>query len=120
MGLCLPLSQLRPPRRRVAALDVPLQLPAATLGHLTQTPRLPPRLQRGQRPEKLQLAALCFEKRAEVRPLVANNGFDRCGRTVAHVACSGMDASAQQVRGGMAWVFDRYVTDRRMHQLQDE
>ena len=57
------------------------------------------------------LAALCFEKRAEIRPIAANNGLDRYGRTVAHVACSGIDASAQQVRDGMAWAFDRYVTD---------
>ena len=39
--------------------------------------------------------------------------------TVALVACDGTDASAEQVRAGMAWVFDRYVTDRSLYAVQD-
>jgi endonuclease YncB( thermonuclease family) len=45
---------------------------------------------------------------------------DRCGRAVARMECDGVDASAEQVRAGMAWVFDRYVTDRGLYQVQDE
>lgn len=64
---------------------------------------------------KQALSALCFSKEAEVIPQTK----DRYGRTVARVKCDGHDASEQQVRSGMAWVFDRYVTDRSLYQLQD-
>jgi endonuclease YncB( thermonuclease family) len=66
------------------------------------------------------LAALCFKQSAEVRPIAAGGGLDRYGRTVAHVTCNGTDANAEQVRAGMAWVFDRYVRDRSLYRLQDE
>lgn len=62
------------------------------------------------------LADLCFQRQAIVRPQTV----DRYGRTVARVECSGTDVSASQVRSGMAWVFDRYVTDRALYPLQDE
>lgn len=65
---------------------------------------------------KQALSDLCFDKLAEVIPQTK----DRYGRTVARVKCDGHDASEQQVRSGMAWVFDRYVTDRSLYQLQDE
>lgn len=65
---------------------------------------------------KQALSALCFGKLAEVVPRTK----DRYGRTVARVKCDGHDASEQQVRSGMAWVFDRYVTDRSLYKLQDE
>lgn len=61
------------------------------------------------------LAELCHRKPAELRPQTT----DRYGRTVARVACNGVDTSAEQVRAGMAWVFDRYVTDRSLYSLQD-
>ena len=54
---------------------------------------------------KQSLAALCFRKSAQVRPV----SLDRYGRIVAHVTCDGHDASAEQVRAGMAWVFVRYA-----------
>ena len=54
---------------------------------------------------KQNLSALCFRRSAEVRPV----SLDRYGRTVAHVTCEGHDASAEQVREGMAWVFVRYA-----------
>src|SRR5688500_6700949 len=66
------------------------------------------------------LAALCFQQRAHVRPIAANRGVDRYGRTVARVECNGMDANAEQVRAGMAWAFDRYVTDPTLHRIQAE
>lgn len=62
------------------------------------------------------LAALCFRQRAEVQPV----DVDRYGRTVAQVRCKGEDAGREQVRNGMAWVYDRYVTDRTLYELQDE
>lgn len=65
---------------------------------------------------KRSLSDLCFNVRAEIRP----QKTDRYGRTVARVTCRGQDASAHQVRSGMAWVFDRYVTNRSLYQLQDE
>jgi endonuclease YncB( thermonuclease family) len=62
------------------------------------------------------LAALCFEKAA----FVNDQGKDRYGRTIGRVNCAGVDANAEQVRQGMAWVFDRYVTDRALYSLQRE
>jgi len=47
------------------------------------------------------LAVLCHGKPAILEPRTT----DRYGRTVARVECDGMDASAEQVRAGMAWVF---------------
>jgi endonuclease YncB( thermonuclease family) len=40
------------------------------------------------------------------------------GRTVARVECDCADASAEQAV--IAWVFDRYVTDRGLYAVQDE
>jgi endonuclease YncB( thermonuclease family) len=62
------------------------------------------------------LAALCHGKPAVVEPRTT----DRYGRTVARVECDGADASAEQVRAGMAWVFDRYVSDRGLYAVQDD
>ena len=39
---------------------------------------------------------------------------------MAHVICDGADANTEQVRTGMAWVFDKYVTDRGLYAVQDE
>lgn len=64
---------------------------------------------------KQSLAELCHEKQAEVTPQTT----DRWGRTVARVKCDRIDASAEQIRRGMAWVFDKYVTDRRLYAVQD-
>jgi endonuclease YncB( thermonuclease family) len=66
------------------------------------------------------LSLLCHNQRAEVRPVSANRGVDRHGRTVAHVACNGIDANTEQVRAGMAWAFDRYVIDPSLYRLQRE
>ena len=65
---------------------------------------------------KRSLSDLCFKVRAEIRP----QKTDRYGRTVARVTCRGEDASAHQVRTGMAWVFERYATDRSLFRLQDD
>jgi micrococcal nuclease len=65
---------------------------------------------------KQSLSDLCFGKQAEVFP----QKTDRYGRTIARVKCDGQDASAQQVQAGMAWVYDRYATDRALYDIQDE
>ncbi len=64
---------------------------------------------------KQALSDLCFGKQAEVVPQTK----DRYGRTIARVKCDGQDASAHQVQAGMAWVYDRYVTDRSLYMPQD-
>ena len=51
------------------------------------------------------LAALCFRKAAQLRPV----SFDRYSRTAAHVECNRIDAGTSQVMAGMAWVFVRYA-----------
>jgi endonuclease YncB( thermonuclease family) len=62
------------------------------------------------------LTNLCFKRHAVVR----EEGRDRYGRMVARVVCDGADANAAQLQAGMAWVFDRYVTDRSLYAVQDE
>lgn len=64
---------------------------------------------------KQRLAELCFGKHADV----AVTDKDRYLRTVAHVSCEKVDAGTEQVRAGMAWVFDRYVTDRSLYDVQE-
>ena len=61
------------------------------------------------------LADLCAAKPARVEWTEK----DRNGRLLARVWCSGIDANAEQVRRGMAWVFDRYVKDGSLYPLQD-
>lgn len=65
---------------------------------------------------KQSLSDLCFNKETEITPLTT----DRYGRTVARVYCESIDANAEQLRRGMAWVYDKYVTDRSLYALQDE
>lgn len=65
---------------------------------------------------KRSLSDLCFNVRAEIRP----QKTDRYGRTVARVTCRGKDASEHQVHSGMAWVFERYASDRNLFRLQDD
>ncbi len=65
---------------------------------------------------KQSLSDLCFNKTATL----IEKGRDRYGRTLARVSCEGVDANAEQVRRGMAWVYDRYVTDRALYAVQTE
>lgn len=64
---------------------------------------------------KDSLAELCMSQRAFIREY----GKDRNGRTIGRVTCAGRDANFEQVRRGMAWVFDRYVTDYSLYAQQD-
>ena len=53
--------------------------------------------------------------------LLESKGKDRDGRAVARVLCNGTDASAEQVKRGMAWILERYSTpDPALHAVQDE
>lgn len=69
----------------------------------------------GQR-AKQSLSDLCFNKQARIE----DKGHDRYGRTIGRVWCAGVDANAMQVQRGMAWVYDRYVTDRSLYSLQND
>lgn len=69
----------------------------------------------GQR-SKQSLSELCYKKNADIQVQT----IDRYKRYVARVSCNGIDANAEQVRNGMAWVYDKYVTDRSLYALQSE
>lgn len=63
------------------------------------------------------LAGLCFKTWARITP----KDTDRYGRTVADVECRGQDAGQEQVRAGMAWVYERYARGyRHLQGLQVE
>jgi endonuclease YncB( thermonuclease family) len=62
------------------------------------------------------LADLCANKGARVR----ESGKDRYGRTLGRVVCATVDVNTEQVRRGMAWVYDRRVSDRGLYDVQDE
>lgn len=64
---------------------------------------------------KKSLSDLCFGKQAEI----TTHGLDRYGRSIGRVSCEGTDANAEQVRRGLAWVYDKYVTDRTLYPIQD-
>jgi len=61
------------------------------------------------------LVQICAKKEAKV----LWTEIDRNGRTLGRVLCGATDANAEQVRRGMAWVFDRYVRDRSLYTLQE-
>lgn len=66
----------------------------------------------GQR-SKQALSELCFRKTAEF--VVRDYSYNR---VVGRVTCDGKDAASAMVKGGMAWVYDRYVTDKALYSLQ--
>lgn len=69
----------------------------------------------GQR-SKQALARLCMGKTATF----VRGQQDRYGRLVARVKCAGVDVQVEQVRDGMAWVYDRYASDPGLRALQRE
>jgi endonuclease YncB( thermonuclease family) len=69
----------------------------------------------GERSRK-SLGDMCAGQQARVRYA----SRDKYGRVLGRVHCQGMDANAEQVRRGMAWVYDRYVTDRSLYALQND
>ena len=64
---------------------------------------------------KLSLSEMCLYKNAEIIPKTK----DRFGRTVGYVNCSGIDANTEQIKRGMAWVFDQYVSDKSLYDIQN-
>lgn len=56
-------------------------------------------------PSRAELARMCAGHPATV----SAEGADRYGRTVGTVSCQGIDANANQVRTGMAWVYRQYA-----------
>jgi endonuclease YncB( thermonuclease family) len=85
-----------------------------TLTVLREHEQIKVRLNEIDAPEKAQafgnrskqsLSELCFDKSATL----ADQGKDRYGRTLARVQCEGIDANAEQVRRGMAWVYRKYA-----------
>jgi endonuclease YncB( thermonuclease family) len=60
------------------------------------------------------LSVLCAGKDARVKFV----GIDGHGPVVGRVWCSGVDVNAEQVRLGMASVYD-HVTDRNLYSLQE-
>lgn len=63
---------------------------------------------------KQSLSDLCFGKEAQVIP----RAIDRYKRTVARVKCDGIDANAEQVNRGMAWVYRKYAKDHDLYVLE--
>jgi endonuclease YncB( thermonuclease family) len=59
------------------------------------------------------LSDFCFGKEAEISPRVK----DRYQRVVTRVKCAGVDANAEQVSRGMAWVYPRYAKHHDLYVL---
>jgi endonuclease YncB( thermonuclease family) len=56
---------------------------------------------------KQAMSELVFGKDIELRP----HAIDRYGRAVAQVEVDGKDIGFEMVRQGLAWVYDRYITE---------
>lgn len=69
----------------------------------------------GQR-SKQALVRMCGGKQAVAHV----TDTDRYGRNIGRVVCDGVDTTVEQVKLGMAWVYDGYVKDRSLYQLQDK
>ena len=65
---------------------------------------------------KQSLSGMCLQKKAKIKPQTK----DRYGRTVARVICDGVDANEEQIKRGMAWVYDKYVRDQSLYSIQDK
>lgn len=75
----------------------------------------PERLQPSSTESKQSLVDLCLNKDVKITP----QSIDRYRRIVARVDCNGKDASKEQIERGMAWVYDRYVTEPSLYNLQN-
>lgn len=66
---------------------------------------------------KQSLSDLCFGRMARLD----DQGKDRYRRTLARVYCDGIDANAEQVRRGMAWVYRKYAPkDSPLYVVENE
>jgi endonuclease YncB( thermonuclease family) len=66
----------------------------------------------GQKSKK-SLSDICFKKPV----VVVEKGKDKYKRTLARLFCYGVDANAEQVKRGMAWAFQKYITDQNIDLL---
>lgn len=75
----------------------------------------------GQR-SKQSLSQLCLGVKAQVQVVGPAKKYSATDtpRQVARVECRGVDANAEQLRRGMAWVYDQYATDRTFDAHQSE
>ncbi len=65
---------------------------------------------------KQTLSELCFKKAA----IVDVQSVDKYKRTVGRIMCDGVDANAEMVNVGLAWVYDQYVKDKTLYDLQNK
>lgn len=65
---------------------------------------------------KQSLSELCFWEQVTVIP----KGKDQYGRMLAKVRCGDFDAGEEQVKRGLAWVYNRYMKDPSLNPLQEE
>lgn len=65
---------------------------------------------------KKSLSDLCFNKPA----VVVTHGKDKYGRTIGYLSCDGINADAEQIMNGMAWVYRKYSNDEYLIALEDE
>lgn len=66
---------------------------------------------------KRGLSKLCYRKDATIRA----TDQDRYGRLIGQVNCQGIDANAEMVRQGYAWVYDQYApSSSPLYPLQGE
>jgi len=56
---------------------------------------------------KRHLSDLVFGREVDLH----THGLDRYGRTLAVIVTDRVDANLEQVRSGMAWVFERYISE---------
>ena len=75
----------------------------------------PEKRQAFNKESKQSLSDLCFDKKA----IVTSQRIDRYRRMIGYVECNGKDASIEQIKGGMAWVYDKYVSNRGLYNLQN-
>lgn len=69
----------------------------------------------GQQSKK-SLSDLCFKKPV----VVVEKGKDKYRRSLVRLFCDGVDANAEQVRRGMAWAYQKYLTDQSIDELEKE
>lgn len=65
---------------------------------------------------KESLSDICWNTNAAYKAQTT----DRYGRTVAVVFCNGVEANAEQVRKGMAWVYPKYNRDSTLLPVEKE
>jgi len=65
---------------------------------------------------KQLLSDLCFNKPV----IIKSSSKDQYKRTLGRVICDGIDANAELVTQGMAWVYTRYNKDESLPPLQQK